>query len=141
MMISQRKSRIWLARHRVDFRKHHQGLLAEAYKMCLDPFSGDIVIFIGRNRRRLKVLYADPTGLWVSAKVFTMEAIKTRLKFLSEPSCEVITAADLAMLMEGSRYTVEKKVASYVRPIDNKNNLSKNSSSPNDEATSDENRV
>jgi hypothetical protein len=118
MMVTSRRQRIWLARHRVDFRKAHNGLLAEAYKMNLDPFNGDVVIFIGRNRRRLKVLYADTTGMWISSKIFTLEAMKTRLQFLSEPSCQSITPAELAMLIEGARYTVEKKVAPYVKPVD-----------------------
>ena len=118
MIATHRRSRIWLARHRVDFRKQHDGLLAEAYRVSLDPFAGDIIIFIGRNRRRLKVLYADGTGLWVSAKKFTVEAMKTQLAFLLEPSVESITAAELAMLMEGSSYTLRKRVATYTRPID-----------------------
>lgn len=119
-MSIQRRPRIWLARHRVDFRKAHNGLLAESYKMGLDPFSGDVVIFVGKHRRRIKVLYADSTGLWISAKLFTIEAMKTNLQFLSEPSCTSITAAELAMLMEGSRYTLEKKVAVYISPVDEK---------------------
>jgi hypothetical protein len=45
MFSSGRRQRIWLARHRVDFRKAHNGLLAEAYKMNLDPFNGDVIIF------------------------------------------------------------------------------------------------
>ena len=115
---SNSRSRIWLARHRVDFRKAHNGLLAEAYKMSLDPFKGDIVIFVGRNRRRIKVLYADRTGLWVSAKVFTLEAIKTTFQFLTDLSCEVIRESELALLLEGSRYTVEKRVAQYTKSVD-----------------------
>jgi transposase len=117
MIATQRRSRIWLARHRVDFRKQHDGLLAEAYRVNLDPFAGDVVIFIGRNRRRIKVLYADGTGLWVSAKRFTLEAMKTKLAFLLEPSCESITAAELAMILEGSSYTLGKKVAVYTHPV------------------------
>lgn len=124
MNFAGRKSRIWLAQHGVDFRKQHQGLLAESYKMCLDPFKGDVVIFIGKNRRRIKVLYADSTGLLVTAKVFTLEAMKTELKFLSEPSCKSITHAELAMLMEGAKYTVDKKVRQYEKSLENKNNLS-----------------
>lgn len=85
--------------------------------MNLDPFAGDVVIFIGRNRRRIKVLYADGTGLWVSAKKFTLEAMKTQFTFLLEPSCESITAAELAMLLEGSSYLLKKKVAVYAHPV------------------------
>lgn len=129
MIFSSRRQRIWLAQHRVDFRKQHQGLLAESYKMNLDPFNGDVVIFVSKHRRRIKVIHADQTGLWISAKVFTMEAMKTKLKFLSEPSCKSITQAELAMLMEGSSYTVEKKVRSYAKTVENKNTLLEISSS------------
>lgn len=113
MMPAHRRQRIWLARHRVDFRKQHDGLLAEAFRLSLDPFAGDVVIFVGRHRRAIKVLYADPQGLWVSAKKFTMEAMKTRLKFLTEPEVCSITHAELGMLIEGSAYTVQRKVAVY----------------------------
>lgn len=118
MILGKSHSRIWLAKHRVDFRRQHDGLLAEAYKMNLDPFSGDVVIFIGRHRRRIKVLYADETGIWVSAKRFTLEAMKTKLEFLLEPSCDSITQAELAMLLEGSSYTIGKKVAVYSKTVD-----------------------
>ncbi len=118
MLITQRRCRIWLARHRVDFRRAHNGLLAEAYRMNLDPFGGDVVIFIGRHRRAIKVLYADPTGLWVSTKKFTVEAMKTKLRFLVEPTSDSITQAELAMLIEGSAYTMGKKVSHYLKPID-----------------------
>ena len=117
MLIESRKQRIWLVQHRVDFRKAQNGLLAEAYKLKLDPFAGDVLIFVGKNRRRLKALHADPTGLWVSSKVFSLEAMKTKLKFLSEPTCASITQAELALLIEGSRYTIEKKVAVYTKTI------------------------
>jgi hypothetical protein len=118
MIAVGRKSRVFLAKHRVDFRKQHDGLLAECFKMNLDPFTGDIVIFIGRNRRSLKVLYADPQGLLVTFKKFTLEAMKTKLPFLLEPACESITTAELAMIMEGSSYTIRKTVSIYTRPID-----------------------
>lgn len=129
MILGNRKSRIWLARHRVDFRRQHDGLLAEAYVMNLDPFSGDIVIFIGRHRRAIKVLYADPSGLWLSWKKFTMEAMKTQLQFLLEPTCESITSAELAMLMEGSSYTIGKKVRNYTRSIDDRDQRAENRNS------------
>ena len=115
MMVISNHSRIWLARHRVDFRKGHGGLLAECYKLGLDPYKGDLVLFIGRNRRRIKVVYADSTGLWVSTKLFTMEAIKTNFKFLIDPQCDTITAADVSMIVEGSSYFVKKRVATFLK--------------------------
>jgi hypothetical protein len=113
MFVTARNNKIWLARHRVDFRKQHQGLLAEAYKVNLNPFSGDVIIFVGKNLRRIKVLYADVSGLWVSTKLFTSEAMKTKLQFLIDPKCDEITPAELALLIDGSRYTIEKKISSY----------------------------
>ena len=59
---------IWLARYKVDFRKGPWGLLAEAYSLGLNPLEGDAVLFIGRDKRKIKIIYADPTGLWVSYK-------------------------------------------------------------------------
>jgi transposase len=109
-----RVRKCWLARHRVDFRRHHDGLLAEAFKLGLDPFKGDLLIFIGRRKNRLKVLYADETGLWVSSKRFTEEAMKTRFRFLTDPNCTEITRAELAMIAEGAAYKLEKTVKPYL---------------------------
>lgn len=88
--------------------------------MGLDPFSGDMIIFVGRRRRMLKVLYADPTGLFVTAKLFTLETIKTRFKFLQDALARDITAAELSLLLEGSRYTIEKRVSVYTKTVDSK---------------------
>lgn len=131
MILSSRvRARIWLAQHRVDFRKQHNGLLAEAYKMGLDPFAGDVIIFVGRTRRMLKVLYADPTGLFVTAKLFTLETMKTKFKFLTESVAKDITMAELSLLVEGSRYTIEKRVATYTKPIDQRETADHISSTP-----------
>ena len=130
MMVPARRQRVWLAQHRVDFRKQHGGLLAEAYKMGLDPFAGDVIIFVGRTRRMLKVLYSDPTGLFVTAKLFTLETMKTKFKFISEPLAQDITAAELSLLIEGSRYTIEKRVAVYTKPVDHRGSPNQSLSSP-----------
>ncbi len=130
ILASRARARVWLAQHRVDFRKQHNGLLAEAYQMGLDPFAGDIIIFIGRTRRMIKVLYADPTGLFVTAKLFTLETIKTRFKFLTESCAKDITMAELSLLIEGSRYTIEKRVMPYTKPIDHKGGAIQSASTP-----------
>ena len=106
--------RIFVVEHVVDFRRQHDGLLAEARRLQLNPFKGDFIIFVGRRKNRIKVLYADRTGLWVSCKQFTMEAMKTAFKFLSEPSSRSITQGEFAMLVEGSSYKLQKKVAEYL---------------------------
>lgn len=111
-MLSTRARRVWLAQYRVDFRKQYDGLLAEAFVLGLDPFRGDVVIFVNRNKWRIKVLYADETGLWVSGKRFCAR-MKSVLRFLDDPSCTEISQAELMMLFEGSAYMVDKKVAPY----------------------------
>ena len=113
MMMTTRVQRIYLAMHKVDLRKSHDGLLAEAFKMGLDPYMGDLVIFVGRGRGSLKVLYADPTGLWCSIKKFTLEAMKTRFRFLDDPTATEITQAELALIAEGAAYHIVKRVSPY----------------------------
>ncbi len=38
--------RVLLAQHRVDFRKQHNGLLGEMYRIGADPYAGDSVVFV-----------------------------------------------------------------------------------------------
>lgn len=116
MMSLVQVRRVFLVEHGVDFRKWQNGLLAEAYRLKLDPYQGDLLVFIGRKKDRLKLLYADNTGLWACSKIFTLESIKTRFRFMSEPSCRSITTGELSMLLEGSAYELTKRVAVYNPP-------------------------
>lgn len=113
MIVSSRVRRVFLVEHRIDFRKGHPGLLAEAFRLGRDPFAGDQLIFVGKNRRALKVLYADSCGLWVSYKQFTADVIQTKLRFLADPTATEITQAELAMIVEGAAYCVQRRVADY----------------------------
>ncbi len=114
MIFSTRIRRVYIVNHRVDFRRRHDGLLAEAFKLGKDPFMGDLMIFIGRGKSRLKLLYADQTGLWESTKKFTVESMKTKLRFLDDPSCTEITEAELALVLEGTAYTITRRVTPYL---------------------------
>ncbi len=40
--------RVFLAQHRVDFRKGPDGLLGEAYMLGADPYQGDCVLWASR---------------------------------------------------------------------------------------------
>jgi hypothetical protein len=101
---------IHVAMHRVDFRKAHDGLLSECYQMGLDPFAGDVVLFVGRCRRRMKLLFADESGLWLAFKRFNAETMRTRFRFLADPKVNQISMAELQMFFEGSAYTVDKRL-------------------------------
>lgn len=101
---------IYVAQHRVDFRRSHDGLLAECYSLGLDPFQGDVVLFVGRCKRRMKLLFGDDTGLWLAFKRFNTESMKTSFRFLTDPRVEEISSAELQMFFEGSRYRVDKRM-------------------------------
>lgn len=47
----------------VDMRKGFEGLLSLAQRASQRALSGDLFLFVGRDRRRAKVLYFDGTGL------------------------------------------------------------------------------
>jgi len=108
--------RVWLAMHRVDFRKGHDGLLGEAYQAGLDPFKGDCLVFVGRDRRRFKVLFSDPTGLWLAYKRFHQGTLRGRFAFLTERRCTEITAGDLSLLLEGAHFTVHTRIEPWPKP-------------------------
>ena len=97
---------IHLALHKVDFRRSHDGLLAECYSMGLDPFQGDVVLFVGRCRQRMKLLFADDSGLWLAFKRFNKDSIKTKFRFISDPKVNQISMAELQMFFEGKAYTL-----------------------------------
>ena len=102
-------NRIFVCHHKVDFRKSHDGLLSKCYDLGLNPFNGDIILFIGRNKQSLKSIYADSNGLWVSSKRFNKGALKTMFKFLSDPKVSTISQAEFSMILEGNAYKVIKK--------------------------------
>ena len=102
--------RIFVVDHRIDFRLRHNGLLAVAYSLKLNPFQGDVIVFVGRNKREVRVLSGDPTGMRLMSKVFTEQAIRTQFSFLVDPSYRQITSGDLEMLMEGAAYEVKKRL-------------------------------
>ena len=62
-------TRIYVATGATDMRKGFDGLygLVRDRLLC-DPMSGHIFLFSNSQRNRVKILYADETGLWVCAK-------------------------------------------------------------------------
>ena len=61
--------RIFLARAPIDMRKGAGTLTALVeHGLEMDPYQGDIFLFVGRNRNRVKVLVWDHSGFWLCAK-------------------------------------------------------------------------
>lgn len=106
-------SKIWLARHIVDFRCSHDGLLAHANRVGVKIFSGEAILFIGRDKKKLKLLFSDENGLWVAYKKFHQKGLKLRLEFLENPTKTKLTKAELKMLLSGASYISGGKPAPW----------------------------
>jgi hypothetical protein len=97
-----------VAEYRVDFRKSHYGLLGEAKQNGLNLYLGDMVIFVSKNKKRIKAIFGDDTGLTIIDKVFSYGSLKTGIRFLDDRQVREISLAELGMLLEGTSYTINK---------------------------------
>ena len=68
-MLSLDRRRVFLCRKPVDMRKAFDSL-ADLVRLDLgmNPFNGDVFVFIGKDRTRAKVLMWEPSGFWLCAK-------------------------------------------------------------------------
>jgi transposase len=93
--------RVWLSVVPVDMRRGFDSLSALAReRVGGGVMSGDLFLFIGKRRDRLKVLYWDADGyaLWYKR----LEAGTFRIPEYSPETCSVeLKASELAMLLEG----------------------------------------
>ena len=108
-MLPVNLKRFFIATYVVDFRKGHYGLLSEARRMNLNPYDGDLVVFVSRNKKRIKGLFGNDSGLTLIDKVFSSGCIKTQIRFLDDPKVNNVTYAEIAMLFEGSSYALHKQ--------------------------------
>jgi transposase len=87
----------------VDMRKGFDGLfgLVKTH-LGRDPLSGDLFVFVSRNRKRAKVLLWDGTGLCLYAK--RLERGQFANLWSGPDKAEIeLTAAELQLFMEGSQ--------------------------------------
>ena len=108
--------RVCLVASRVDFRKGHDGLLGEAYRLGLSPYHGDLVIFVGRRRDSLKLLAADSTGLWLWYKKFHEGTIAREFRFLTDPAVSFIAPSTVNRLLEGTKFQIAASPAPTSHP-------------------------
>jgi len=105
--------RVYLARHRVDFRKRFDGLLAESYRLGADPYSGDCVLFVKRDHTQLRAVVGDAVGLYLISRRFEGGRLRQLLDFAAEPSAKTITSAELSLLLEGATFTVHRRARAW----------------------------
>jgi len=101
--------RLFLAQHKVDFRRRFDGLLAESYRLGADPYRGDCVVFVKRDRTQLRFIVGDSLGLYLVSRRFEGGRLGGLPAFIDDPSATVISAAELSLLLEGAAYTVHRR--------------------------------
>lgn len=105
--------RVFLAQHRVDFRKGADGLLGEAYLLGADPYSGDCVLFVKRDHTQLRALIGDAIGVYLVTRRFEGGRVRVLQSFTERPSGAVISTGELSLLLEGARFTVHKRAKAW----------------------------
>ena len=105
-MLPVRIRRVLLVQHRVDFRRQHDGLLAEAYRLGADPYAGDCVLFIKKDHTQLRVLLGDHLGLYLVSRRFEGGRLRSLLGFAEEASATQISTGELSLLLEGATFTI-----------------------------------
>lgn len=102
MIGSTRQLRVWAHPDPVDMRKGFDGLSAlVANVLQHDPLSGDVFLFVSRNRQRAKVLLWDGTGLCVYAKRLERGRFADLSRSPGGTSIR-LTLTELALFLEGS---------------------------------------
>lgn len=93
--------RIYLALEPCDMRRGFDGLaLMVQQSLGKDPFAGHFYIFRGKGAGRLKILYADQTGMCLFAK--RLERGRFAWPTTRTPGGSVVlTPAELSLLLEG----------------------------------------
>jgi transposase len=104
--------RVFMAQHRVDFRKQLNGLLGEAYRLGAEPYDGDCVLFVKKDHTQLRALVGDDVGLYLVSRRFEGGRFRTLLEFSERPAKTTISTAELSLLLEGATFTVHKRARS-----------------------------
>jgi hypothetical protein len=105
--------RIFLAQHRVDFRRHFDGLLAEARRLGADPYAGDCVLFVRRDFSQVRAIAGDHVGLYLLARRYEGTRLKRFFEFATREHATTISRAELAMILEGAHYTVHERASAW----------------------------
>ena len=99
MTIDLNAVKIFVRPGTTDMRKAINGLTAIVQEAMRDnPFSGNVYLFCGRNRKLLKAVYWDKTGFWLSQKRLE----KDRFPWpQDEAAARELTEEQLRMLLSG----------------------------------------
>ena len=110
---------LYLARAVVDMRKSYDGLAAMVMgQLNRDPTSGEAFVFVGRDRRRLKILLWDGDGFWIFMKRLSRGTFTLPMPHLQRDHHEVmiLDAMQWQALLEGVSVRVERRSPRYKDP-------------------------
>jgi hypothetical protein len=108
-MLPVRVRRVLLAEHRVDFRKGLDGLLGEAYRIGAQPYDGDCVVYVKKDRTQIRALVGDGLGLYLVIRRFEGGSLRLLLRFADESRTRTVSTGELSLLLEGASFTVHKR--------------------------------
>ena len=102
-MLSLGAARVFLAAAPVDLRRGHDGLFALVRaSLGMDPFTGDLFVFVGRRGDRIKILFWDRGGFVVYYK--RLAKGRFTLPRLAKGAAHVVMdGTELGMLLGGFR--------------------------------------
>ena len=112
-MLPVKVRRVFLAQHRVDFRKGADGLVGEAYGLGADPYDGDCVLFVKRDQTQLRALVGDSIGVYVVMRRFEGGRVRILRAFAERSTGTPISTGELSLLLEGARFTVHKRARAW----------------------------
>lgn len=113
--------RILLARAVVDMRRSFDTLAGMVRdQLGRDPLSGDAFVFVGRDRRRLKVLLWDRDGFWVCAKRLARGCFALTEPALARDSAATVALdpASWALLLSGITVISQRRSPRWFAPQD-----------------------
>lgn len=101
MLGSTRKVRVLAHQQPTDMRKSFHTLAAVVVQqMRSDVMTGDLFLFVGRDRKRAKVLYFDGTGLCLFSKLLSQGRFAAPWEATGDV---VLTQSELALFLEGAQ--------------------------------------
>ncbi|MFQ5600895.1 MAG: IS66 family insertion sequence element accessory protein TnpB [Candidatus Krumholzibacteriia bacterium] len=110
MIGSTRRVSVYACTEPTDMRKGHDGLSAIVREsLSRDPLSGELFLFLSRNRKRAKVLLWDGTGLCVYAKRLERNRFSNLTR--NEDGALRLTMNELQLFLEGSHLVGKVEVS------------------------------
>jgi transposase len=111
--------RIFLARQATDMRKGCASLAAIVENAFgQDPYAGDLFVFIGKHKNRVKIVAWDRSGFWLCAKRLEQGtfAVPTGAAVEEGTGTMTLSPAQIQMLLEGIDVHRATYHAQYHRP-------------------------